>query len=60
MPAEECAKTIVDGTIKADKEIVFTNFGKICRILDGAFPDLLSYASHNYILKHVSVEKKIE
>jgi len=60
MPADECARIIVDGTIKAHKEIVFTNFGKLSRILEGAFPDLLTYVSHNYVAKHVSMDKKIQ
>lgn len=60
MSAEECAKTIIDGTIRADREIVFTHLGKLSRILDGTFPDLLFYIFQNYITKHVSVEKKIQ
>ncbi|GBB92319.1 hypothetical protein RclHR1_00020022 [Rhizophagus clarus] len=60
MPADECAKVIVDGTIKAHKEIVFTNLGKLARVLDGTFPDLLFHISQNYITKQISVEKKFE
>lgn len=60
MPAEECAKIIVDGTIRADREIVFTHLGKLGKILDGVFPDLLFYVSQNYVLKQISMDKKIQ
>lgn len=60
MPAEECAKVIVDGTIRADREIVFTHLGKLGKILDGVFPDLLFYVSQNYVLKQISMDKKIQ
>ncbi|CAI2162745.1 12539_t:CDS:2 [Funneliformis geosporum] len=46
MSAEECAKIIVDGTVKGHKEIVFTNIGKIGRLMESVFPDLLAFLSY--------------
>jgi len=58
MSTEECAKTIVDGTIKAHREIVFTNAGKFARILEGIFPDLLAYTTYNRAGKYINMENE--
>lgn len=60
MSSEECAKTIVDGTIKAHKEIVFTNLAKFGKIIEGSFPDLLSHLSYKRSKKLLYNEKKVE
>jgi len=46
MSSDACAKIIVDGTIKGQKEIIPTHFGMISKLIDGVFPDLLTFVAH--------------
>lgn len=57
---EECAKIIIDGAIKGHKEIIFTNLAKFGKVIEGAFPDLLSYLSYKKTSKLLHHEKKSE
>jgi len=57
MSADECAKIIVDGTVKGHKEIVFTYAGKFGRLLEGVFPDLLNFMSYKRARKYISEDK---
>jgi len=57
MSSEECAKIIVDGTIKGQKEIIPTHLGMVSRLLDGAFPDLLTFIAHKRTRKLLDSNK---
>ncbi|RIA86536.1 hypothetical protein C1645_714429 [Glomus cerebriforme] len=58
MSAEECSKIIVDGTIKGHKEIILTNMGRLGRIMEGIFPDLLFHLSYSRSKNYFSEEKE--
>lgn len=64
MSSDDCAKIIVDGTVKGQKEIFPAQYmeGFICRLMDGAFPDLVSLMAHKRAKKFIesSNSDKIE
>jgi len=60
MSSEECAKIIVDGTIKGQKEIFSTHMGMIGRLIDGAFPDLATFLVQKRAKKLLVDSNKIE
>ncbi|CAG8511715.1 387_t:CDS:2 [Acaulospora colombiana] len=51
--SEECAQIIVDGVRRGDKEIQFTSNGKLGRLIEGVFPDLLAYLVVKNSRKHL-------
>ena len=57
MSAEDCAKIIIDGTIKGHKEIIPTQLGMLSRLMDGAFPDLLTFITHKRARKLIEKSK---
>ncbi|CAG8828799.1 10757_t:CDS:1, partial [Dentiscutata erythropus] len=55
--SEECARILIEGISRGDKEILFTNRDKLIRLIEGVYPELLAYFAYAKAKKHVDLDR---
>lgn len=56
--SEECARILVEGVCRGDKEILFSNRDKLIRLIEGVYPELLAYMASTKAKEHVNLQRE--